>query len=436
MSNSSLQPDQDALRESAIAVITYVRDAMNDGVEILTDHDNLLKNQGEHRLESEIQAIKKELSYVRGYLAKIERSELTIDIALQNISTKLSSFQDSLRTPKKILDQNLQQLRTEIDKSKSDLSKLLLNLENNHLKKEIITYVAELSDKGIQEIISEINNVYTQLINEFSTRLDLLVHEMSFKVSAKEYEENQYEFAMLTGNAILNNSKWRSQEEVKKCIASITKLAVDITNKIKQKSMNTVDNYSDQLIKTINNQLGSKINPIEFSDIFSSSFNIDIDLVDYKYLNVFHDESFYGIQNNIPEDMIVVTYKDSHPHIIIFSPFYREASFFVYISRTKIMNEISSCIYPVINKMSMKLCQHLGQYLSKSINLFIEDCLELIEKNSNILKDKISFSQRRQQELLSINSKLNYLLSTIEELYRTIYFQQIYIKQHLTLENG
>ena len=84
----------------------------------------------------------------------------------------------------------------------------------------------------------------------------------------------------------------------------------------------------------------------------------------------------------------------------------------------------------------MKLCQHLGQYLSKSINLFIEDCLELIEKNSNILKDKISFSQRRQQELLSINSKLNYLLSTIEELYRTIYFQQIYIKQHLTLENG
>ena len=42
MSNSTLQSDPDALRESAIAVITYVRDAMNEGVALLREHYRLL----------------------------------------------------------------------------------------------------------------------------------------------------------------------------------------------------------------------------------------------------------------------------------------------------------------------------------------------------------------------------------------------------------
>jgi predicted GTPase len=81
MSNSSLQPDQDALRESAIAVITYVRDAMHEGVALLREHNRLLvENQGEHRLESEIQAINENLRHVNDNLERVKRSELTMTI--------------------------------------------------------------------------------------------------------------------------------------------------------------------------------------------------------------------------------------------------------------------------------------------------------------------------------------------------------------------
>ena len=65
MSNSTLQPDPDALRESAIAVITHVRDAMNKGVALLRDHDKLLdENQSDHRLDAEIKAIEKHIRHV------------------------------------------------------------------------------------------------------------------------------------------------------------------------------------------------------------------------------------------------------------------------------------------------------------------------------------------------------------------------------------
>jgi predicted GTPase len=81
MSNSSLQPDQDALRESAIAVITYVRDAMHEGVALLREHNRLLvENQGEHRLESEIQAINENLGCVNDNLERVKRGELTMTI--------------------------------------------------------------------------------------------------------------------------------------------------------------------------------------------------------------------------------------------------------------------------------------------------------------------------------------------------------------------
>ena len=65
MSNSLLQSDPDALRDSAIAVITYVRDAMNEGVALLREHDRLLvENQNGHRLDAEIKAIEKLIRYV------------------------------------------------------------------------------------------------------------------------------------------------------------------------------------------------------------------------------------------------------------------------------------------------------------------------------------------------------------------------------------
>ncbi|WP_290601700.1 hypothetical protein [Anabaena sp. AL93] len=54
MSNNLLQPDSDALHQSAIDVITHVGNVMSEGCGILRDHD---KNQGGNRLGAEIKAI-------------------------------------------------------------------------------------------------------------------------------------------------------------------------------------------------------------------------------------------------------------------------------------------------------------------------------------------------------------------------------------------
>jgi signal recognition particle receptor subunit beta len=81
MSNSTLQPDPDALRDSAIAVITYVRDAMNEGVALLRDHDRLLvENQSDHQLDSEITAINENLRLVNESLKRVKLGELTMTI--------------------------------------------------------------------------------------------------------------------------------------------------------------------------------------------------------------------------------------------------------------------------------------------------------------------------------------------------------------------
>ena len=81
MSNSLLQSDPDALRDSAIAVITYVRDAMNEGVALLRDHDRLLvENQSDHRLDAEIKTINENLRLVNENLKRVRLGELTMTI--------------------------------------------------------------------------------------------------------------------------------------------------------------------------------------------------------------------------------------------------------------------------------------------------------------------------------------------------------------------
>lgn len=81
MSNSTLQPDPDALRESAIAVITYVRDAMSEGVALLRDHDRLLvENQSGHRLDVDIRTINENLRLVNESLKRVKLGELTMTI--------------------------------------------------------------------------------------------------------------------------------------------------------------------------------------------------------------------------------------------------------------------------------------------------------------------------------------------------------------------
>ncbi|AFZ58006.1 hypothetical protein ACOWPH_06675 [Anabaena sp. PCC 7938] len=81
MSNNSLQPDSDALHQSAIDVITHVSNVMSEGCAILRDHDRLLaENQGGNRLGAEIKAIEEDISHVNEKLERVKRKELTMTI--------------------------------------------------------------------------------------------------------------------------------------------------------------------------------------------------------------------------------------------------------------------------------------------------------------------------------------------------------------------
>jgi len=81
MSNNLLQPDSDALHQSAIDVITHVGYVMSEGCGILREHDRLLaENQGGNRLEAEIKAIEEDIMHVNEKLEKVKRKELTMKI--------------------------------------------------------------------------------------------------------------------------------------------------------------------------------------------------------------------------------------------------------------------------------------------------------------------------------------------------------------------
>ncbi|WYL95115.1 MAG: hypothetical protein HEQ35_15835 [Gloeotrichia echinulata IR180] len=65
MSNNPLQPDLDALHQSAIDVITHVSNVMSEGCAILTEHDGLLaENQDGNRLGAEIKAIEEDIRHL------------------------------------------------------------------------------------------------------------------------------------------------------------------------------------------------------------------------------------------------------------------------------------------------------------------------------------------------------------------------------------
>ncbi|QYX33146.1 dynamin family protein [Sphaerospermopsis torques-reginae] len=81
MSNNLLQPDSDALHQSAIDVITHVGNVMSEGCAILREHDQLLaENQGEHRLNAEIKDIEEDIGRVNEKLERVKRKELTMTI--------------------------------------------------------------------------------------------------------------------------------------------------------------------------------------------------------------------------------------------------------------------------------------------------------------------------------------------------------------------
>ena len=81
MSNNLLQPDSDALHQSAIDVITHVSNVMSEGCAILREHDRLLaENQSGNRLGAEIKAIEEDIRHVNEKLERVKRKELTMTI--------------------------------------------------------------------------------------------------------------------------------------------------------------------------------------------------------------------------------------------------------------------------------------------------------------------------------------------------------------------
>ncbi|ALB39167.1 hypothetical protein AA650_00655 [Anabaena sp. WA102] len=81
MSNNLLQPDSDALHQSAIDVITHISNVMSEGCAILREHDRLLtENQGGNRLGAEIKAIEEDIRHVNEKLERVKRKELTMTI--------------------------------------------------------------------------------------------------------------------------------------------------------------------------------------------------------------------------------------------------------------------------------------------------------------------------------------------------------------------
>jgi hypothetical protein len=81
MSNHLLQPDLDALHQSAIDVITHVGNVMSQGCGILTEHNQLLaENQGGNRLGAEIKAIEEDIRHVNEKLENVKRKKLTMTI--------------------------------------------------------------------------------------------------------------------------------------------------------------------------------------------------------------------------------------------------------------------------------------------------------------------------------------------------------------------
>lgn len=69
MSNNLLQPDSDALHQSAIDVITHVGNVMSEGCGILREHDRLLAD-----------AIEEDIRHVNEQLKQVKRKELTMTI--------------------------------------------------------------------------------------------------------------------------------------------------------------------------------------------------------------------------------------------------------------------------------------------------------------------------------------------------------------------
>jgi predicted GTPase len=193
MSNNLLQPDSDALHQSAIDVITHVGNVMSEGCGILRDHD---KNQGGNRLEAEIKAIEKHIGDVNENLKRVKRKELTMTIvaptsagkstiinaiagqdllpsrndAMTVLPTEIVFSRDVTR-PKLILDKALMTLLREVwGQLHQKLQRIGLKeaveqaTKNDFPRENVIREILNSSSVSSQSEVEESNGIQAELI--------------------------------------------------------------------------------------------------------------------------------------------------------------------------------------------------------------------------------------------------------------------------------
>ncbi|MBO1050223.1 MAG: hypothetical protein HEQ10_22175 [Dolichospermum sp. DEX182a] len=193
MSNNLLQPDSDALHQSAIDVITHVGNVMSEGCAILREHD---KNQGGNRLGAEIKAIEEDMRHVNEKLERVKRKELTMTIVAPTSAGKstiinaiagqdlLPSRNDAMTVlpteivfsrqvtrPKLILDKALMTLLREVwGQLHQKLQRIGLEeavkqaTKNDFPRENVIREILNSSSVSSQSEVEESNSIQAELI--------------------------------------------------------------------------------------------------------------------------------------------------------------------------------------------------------------------------------------------------------------------------------
>ncbi|MBD2280884.1 dynamin family protein [Aphanizomenon flos-aquae] len=197
MSNNLLQPDSDALHQSAIDVITHVSNVMSEGCAILREHDRLLaENQSGNRLGAEIKAIEEDIRHVNEKLERVKRKELTMTIVAPTSAGKstiinaiagqdlLPSRNDAMTVlpteivfsrevtrPKLILDKALMTLLREVwGQLHQKLQRIGLEeaveqaTKNDFPRENVIREILNSSSVSSQSEVEESNSIQAELI--------------------------------------------------------------------------------------------------------------------------------------------------------------------------------------------------------------------------------------------------------------------------------
>jgi predicted GTPase len=173
MSNNLLQPDSDALHQSAIDVITHISNVMSKGCGILREHDRLLAD-----------AIEEDIRHVNEQLKKVKRKELTMTIVAPTSAGKSTIinaiagqdllpivFSREVTRPKLILDKALMTLLREVwGQLHQKLQRIGLDeaikqaTKNDFPRENVIKEILNSSSVSSQSEVEESNGIQAELI--------------------------------------------------------------------------------------------------------------------------------------------------------------------------------------------------------------------------------------------------------------------------------